>query len=192
MTNRWRRLNVVFVLLFAVLVSAPATAARRQMTPTERQRLVSHMEMTARWLIDEISGLTPAQLAFTPSSAGWSIAQVIDHLLVVGPIYWNDLQASLMASPGRATNNTDADILWYGIDRTHREDAIRTEMPMGRFRDVPSAIAEYRKNHERLLHYIRTTADDSARAPCRAAGQRRLSVGVVDFHPRTAAHPADS
>lgn len=149
------------VALAVVLGVATKPAEARQMTATERQRLIAHMEMTSRWFVNEISGLTPAQLAFKRTPDEWSIAQVIDHLLVVGPIYWNDLQTALMTSPRqRETTNTDADILWYGIDRTNREKAIPTELPMGRYRDLPTAIAEYRKNHDRLLQYVKTTRDD--------------------------------
>jgi hypothetical protein len=149
---------IAAALLVALI--GPAVAAT-PITALERQRLVAHLEMTGKWFVDEVSGLTSAQLTFKPTPDEWSIAQVIDHVLVVGPIYWDDLQAALKTPPGRRdTTNTDADILWYGIDRTNREKAIPGEVPTGRFRDLPSAIAEYRKNHERLLNYIKTTNDD--------------------------------
>jgi hypothetical protein len=54
--------------------------------------LVAHMQMTASWLEDEVSGLSTAQAAFRPSPTSWTIPEVLDHLVVVGPIYWNDLQ----------------------------------------------------------------------------------------------------
>ena len=47
-------------------------------------------DMTERWLIDEVSRLSSAQLAFKPAPDAWSIMQVVDHLVVVGPIYWQD------------------------------------------------------------------------------------------------------
>jgi hypothetical protein len=139
----------------------PSIARAGPMTDLERQRLVSHMEMTAAWLADEVSGLTPAQLAFRRAPEEWSIAQVLDHLLVVAPIYWTDLQnaKSAPASAG-ATTTTDANMLWYGIDRTYREKAIPTEVPKGDLKDVQRALADYRKYHDRLKEYIRTTKDD--------------------------------
>jgi hypothetical protein len=143
-----------------VIVLAGTVVDAQQMTATERQRLVAHLEMTGDWLVDEISGLTPAQLAYKRSPEEWSIAQVIDHLLVVGEIYWNDLQMALKSPVGEfETRNTDANILWYGIDRSNREKALSNEVPMGRFRDLASAISEYRKNHARLLEYVKTTND---------------------------------
>jgi hypothetical protein len=150
----------VLAMLLFLCASATATGIA-PMTEIERQRLLAHMEMTSTWLIDEVSGLTPAQLAFRRSPEEWSIAQVIDHLLVVSPIYWNDLQAALKSPPMKgATRNTDEDLLWYGIDRTFREKAIPTEVPKGQFKDLAVAIADYRKHHERLVEYVRTTKDD--------------------------------
>jgi hypothetical protein len=151
--------RVAVVACLSVMGAAVTNGA--PLTVLERQRLVAHLEMTAAWLADEVSQLTPAQLAFRRSPEEWSIAQVVDHLLVVAPIYWNDLQAAMKAPPDAGiTRSTDADLLWYGIDRTNREKAIPTEVPKGQFRDLQSALADYRKHHARLLDYIRTTKDD--------------------------------
>jgi hypothetical protein len=150
-----------FLLAMLCLTWTPAQSGAGPMTDLERQRLLAHMEMTSSWLIDEISGLSAAQLAFRRAPEEWSIAQVIDHLLVVSPIYWSDLQAAVKAkSMTGALRNSDADLLWYGIDRTYREKAIAAEVPKGQFKDLGSAIAEYRKHHDRLVQYIRTTDDD--------------------------------
>lgn len=135
------------------------TAVAAPMTPLERQRLVAHLEMTAKWFVDEVSRLSPAQLAFRPTPESWTILEVIDHLVVVGPIYWQDLQNALKAPVGRKTTTTDANILWYGIDRTNREKAIPSEVPHG-LRDLQAGLDAYRNQHARLLQYVRTTEDD--------------------------------
>ena len=150
--------GIVVMLLSAGVVSEAS------MTAVERQRLLAHLEMTSAWLIDEVSGLSPAQLAFKPSDDAWSIAQVLDHLVLVAPIYWNDLQAALATAPSDlVTRESDADILWYGIDRTHRENARAAEIPKGSGRDIRTVLAEYRRHHDRLLGYVRTTKDDLRR-----------------------------
>jgi hypothetical protein len=148
------------LVLLAIVVSASTFTSARAITAIERQRLVAHLEMTAGWLIDEVSGLSPKQLAFHPSPDSWSILEVLDHLVVVGPIYWQDLQTSLKAPPGRASLSSDADILWYGIDRTSREKAIPGEVPKGETRTLAATLDAYRRSHARLLEFARTTTDD--------------------------------
>jgi hypothetical protein len=113
-------------------------------------------------LIDELSNLSQPQLEFRRAPPGsWSILEVFEHLIVVGPIYWNDLQKAVKApASSRNLSSRDADILWYGIDRTHRETAISPENPPGRLRDLRTGLDTYRKQHAQLLQYVRTTKDD--------------------------------
>ena len=119
----------VTALASLVAVASPATPP---LTPLERQHLVAHLEMTAAWLADEVANLTPAQISFRREPGAWTIAEVVDHLVVVAPIYWQDLQAALkQPAGGRASAMTDADVLWYGIDRTRREQAIAGERTSG-------------------------------------------------------------
>jgi uncharacterized damage-inducible protein DinB len=145
------------VVLALCTCAAPPAAP---MTDLERQRLVAHVEVTAKWLADEVSGLSAAQAAFQPARDKWSIAQVLEHLVVVAPIYWKNLQDALARPPRGGSAMTDADVLWYGIDRTRPDVAVRTELPPGQLRDVGAALEHYRKHHDRLLQYVKTTQDD--------------------------------
>ena len=140
-----------------------AGSAEPPITALERQRLVAHMEMTASWLEDEVRGLSKTQAAFRPAPNAWTILEVLDHLVVVGPIYWNDLQGAKEVSAGRVGMMNDVDVLWYGIDRTNRETALRAEEPSRKLQDLPSGLKSYRTQHARLLEYIRTTQDDLRR-----------------------------
>ena len=138
-------------------------SAEPPITDLERQRLVAHLEMTASWLEDEVRGLSTAQATFRPARNSWTILEVLDHLVVVGPIYWKDLQSAKEVSTGRVGMMNDVDVLWYGIDRTNRETALATEEPSRKLQDLPSGLNSYRTQHARLLQYIRTTKDDLRR-----------------------------
>jgi uncharacterized damage-inducible protein DinB len=153
------RMPLVVVMLL-MLAAVPAGA---QITDLERQRLIAHLQMTASWLEDEVSALSTEQLNFRPSANAWTILEVLDHLVVVGQIYWNDLQGAKPVGSGRAGMMADVDVLWYGIDRTNRETAIRTEEPSRKLRNVAAGMADYRKQHARLLEFVRTTRDDLRR-----------------------------
>jgi uncharacterized damage-inducible protein DinB len=147
------------VLTLVATIAAPAAA---QMSDLERQRLVAHMEMTAAWLEDELAGLSPAQAAFRPAAGAWSILDVLDHLVVVGPIYWKNLQEA-SASESRPGMMNDVDVLWYGIDRTNRETALMSEEPSRKIASVAAGLKTYRGDHAKLLQYVRTTTDDLRR-----------------------------
>ncbi|HXW06432.1 MAG TPA: DinB family protein [Vicinamibacterales bacterium] len=151
----------ITALAAAALVLAAGARQGSGLASSDRQHLVAHLEMTAGWLIDEVTGLSQAQLEFRPAPDTWNILEVLEHLVVVGPIYWEDLQSAVRAGPStRASRNTDLDILWYGIDRTNREPAVAPELPKQQLRDIKTGLAEYRKHHLRLLEYAKTTKDD--------------------------------
>ena len=145
----------------AVVLLTWAHPASAQISDTDRQRLLAHLDMTGSWLTGEVASLSTRQLAFRPAPDTWSIAEVLDHLVVVGEIYWQDLQTAVKGPPlKRSLAADDAYILWYGIDRTNRERAIPSEIPKGQLRDLQAALDGYRKHHARLVQYIKTTRDD--------------------------------
>jgi DinB family protein len=153
--------NWFYTVAVVVALTAAPSATTSPLTAIERQRLVAHLEMTERWLLDEVSGLSPAQLDFHATPATWSVRDVLDHLVVVGTIYWDDLQTAMKsAAADRRSPSTDADILWYGIDRTNRETAIPPERPKGLAKDFPGALKTFRSDHARLANFIKTTPED--------------------------------
>ena len=148
------------VAALASLVGTMSTTAST-LTPVERQHLVAHLEMTAAWLADEVTDLTPSQASFRPARDAWTIAEVLEHLVVVAPIYWQDLQSALkQPAAGRTSAMKDEDVLWYGIDRRAKEQAIPGERPPGDLRDLRAGLQAYRKHHDRLLQYVKTTDDN--------------------------------
>ena len=149
--------TAVSATLLWLLFTGTSNAA--PLTEQERQRLIAHLNMTEGWLVDEVSGLSQAQLAYRRASGTWTILEVVDHLLVVGPIYWQDLQNALKGPGGQRSTASDADILWYGIDRSNRETAIPSEVPKG-LKDLRAGLEAHRKLHARLIEYVRTTKDD--------------------------------
>jgi hypothetical protein len=149
---------VVAMLMFAFGTDSGLAAS---LTPLERQRLVAHLEMTGSWLVDEVSGLSPAQLQFRPAPGAWSIMEVVEHLTVAEPIYWRQLREAMKATPsGQKPLATDADTLWYGIDRTQRQKAVAAEEAKGQLRDLRTGLDAFRKLHAEMLEYARTTGED--------------------------------
>ena len=66
-----------------------------------------------------------------------------------------------MAPPrSRKRSGTDADTLWYGIDRSQRQKAVPAEEPKGQVRDLQGRLDAFRKLRLQLLQYAGTTEDD--------------------------------
>ncbi len=87
--------------------------------------------------------------------------EVMDHLVVAEPIYWQDLQKAMKAPPAsRRPSATDESVLWYGIDRTQRQKAIAAEEPSGRLRDVGAGLEALHRLHAEMVRYAKDTNDD--------------------------------
>ncbi len=154
-------MKAVLPALLGAVAFPVAFAGGASMTVRERQHLAAHLEMTDAWLPDEVSGLSPGQLQFRPAAGAWNILEVVEHLTIASPIYWRQFHEAMQRPPERVTPaGTDEAILWYGIDRTHREKAIPSEDAKGQLRDVRPALDSLRRLHAEMLEYVKTTNDD--------------------------------
>jgi hypothetical protein len=149
------------------LLTTAATAllavslAAEGMSDGDRQRLLAHFEMTEGWLVSEIEGLSPAQLKFRMTPESWSIMDVVEHLAIAEPQYWERVQNSMKQPPTtEKLQGTDAGILWYGIDRTRRTTTGEARVPKGKWTDISGSLGEFRKLRAAMKDYARTTGDN--------------------------------
>ena len=164
-------------LLLAVLLVLPAASHARagELTPGDRQRLLAHLDMTAAWLESEVKGLSPSQAAFRMSPDSWSILDVVEHLAIAEPQYWQQVQASMKQPPTKDTiEATDAAILWYGIDRTNRARTGEARVPKGRFAGLDQALGAFRTLRAEMTSYAKTTKEDLR--------SRKLLEGNMDVY----------
>ncbi|MGH2398872.1 MAG: DinB family protein [bacterium] len=147
--------------LIAMTVVPIAGDAGDSMTQGDRQRLVAHLEMTESWLVSELDGLSDAQVKFRPTPESWSITEVVEHLAIAEPQYWQRVRDSMKQPPTtEKPTTTDAQILWYGIDRTNRARTGEARVPKGKYATAAAALAYVRKLRAEMLEYARFTQDD--------------------------------
>jgi len=63
--------------------------------PNELKDLVSQFERSKQELNELLSGLTEEQFNKKPASGGWSIGECVDHLIVTGKDYTNQIERGL-------------------------------------------------------------------------------------------------
>src|ERR1700722_16193647 len=137
------------------------------MTDADREHLLVHYEMTGSVLAEEVRGLSPAQLEYKASPDRWSIRECVSHLAVAEPDYWRDLQKAVKAPPDMNVKKsvaTDADILWYGIDRVVHTKTGGGHEKGDTYKNMDEALAKFEALRATMIAYIKTTNDD-LRAP---------------------------
>jgi hypothetical protein len=108
------RIAGALMLLSGTMLAGPMTAR-------ERQRLVSHLEMTESWLVDEIASLSKEQLEFRSEPSTWSVKDTVEHLAVAEAQYWQEIQDSMKQAVVTDKDSTDEDL------RGHRYKDSKTD-----------------------------------------------------------------
>ena len=164
--------KTVALLALLLAISVPAGA---ELTEGDRQRLLAHLEITEGWLVTELQGLSEGQLKFKMTPDSWSITDVVEHLAIAEPQYWQRVHDSMkQAAATEKPEATDAAILWYGIDRTNRARTGEARVPTGRWKDVQGSLGEFKKLRATMREYARQTSDDLR--------SRRLLEGNMDVY----------
>jgi hypothetical protein len=131
------------------------------MTKSDRDHLVSHLEMTQSWLRDEVRPLSARQLAFRSAPDRWTIAEVVQHLVIAEPSYWRLFQNGMKQPPQVLKQPaSDADVLWYGIDRVRHDKTEPRKDAKGQRIDIEEALEKFQALHVGMLLYARTTDED--------------------------------
>jgi hypothetical protein len=150
---------MISVCLSAGIVASPAAA--KSLSEGDRARLLAHLEMTEAWVVSELDGVTTDQLRFRMTSESWTITDVVEHLAIAEPQYWERVHASMTQPPAKdKPGATDAGILWYGIDRTQRAKTGEARVPQGRWANVEEPLASFRKLRATMKAYAAETTDD--------------------------------
>jgi hypothetical protein len=131
------------------------------MTEVERQHLIAHLEMTASWIDGETAHLSKGQLTFHAAPEKWSVIDVLEHLNIAEPIYWQQFNNSVKQPlAAKKSDVPDSAVLWYGIDRTERQKTEARKVPHSTSTDVRARLEAFRKLHTEMLDYVRSTNDD--------------------------------
>lgn len=160
-------------LALTLIVLATPAAAAGPMTAGERQRLVAHFEMTNAWLEDEVKNLSDAQLAFRMTPTSWSVEEVVMHLAIAEPQYWDQFKQSLAkpVQPDFKPQATDVSMLWYGIDRTQRTTTGEARVPRNQFPTMQASLASFKKLRAEMMKTAKETQEDLRGRPFLTSSQ---------------------
>jgi hypothetical protein len=154
--------RIVLSLLLSLAFSLSAFAASG-MTDDDREHLLVHFQMTTQMVAEQVRGLSPAQLEYRASPDRWTIRECVSHLAVAEPDYWRDLMKSVKAAPDmkdKKSSASDADIMWYGIDRVVHTKTGGGHEKVETYKDLGTALAKFQALRTTMIDYIKTTGDD--------------------------------
>src|SRR5579885_2647017 len=138
-------LRVFPVVLLILSLTSIAVAG---MTDEDREHLLVHFQMTTQMVAEQVRGLSPAQLEYRASPDRWSIRECVSHLAVAEPDYWRDLMKAVKVPPDMQSKKSvasDADIMWYGIDRVVHQKTGGGHEKVDTYKEVGVALDKFQK-----------------------------------------------
>jgi hypothetical protein len=147
------------------------------MTPAERDRVASYLADTRERLVSSTRNLWRAQLQFKPAPDRWSVAECLEHIIVVEGLILSSIEKALQQPPASSKPAmSDDEILRTVVDRSFRVRGPERLMPTGRW------------SHDQLLSEFdavrKCTCDFAAstNAPLRDHGYPHPMFGHFDCY----------
>jgi uncharacterized damage-inducible protein DinB len=136
------------------------------MTPGERERAIHALDESRERLLATVQRLSPSQLAFKPAADRWSVAECVEHIIVVEQAVLGRITGALHqptdATQHSAFEGNDEPLVERVTDRTQKAQAPEMIHPTGRW-PHDRLLAEFRTARGRTSDFAATTDADLRR-----------------------------
>lgn len=155
-------MNVNKLANLFVLAAMAATATDQKLTSAEIEQARLYLQQTRNGVIGATKGLSDAQWKFKPAPDRWSIAEILEHMvltqeLILGPVR-EQLAKATPAAAERDYKQVDSVVVNQLPDRLSKFQAPEFLQPTGRWTPAES-LDRLNKNYARLTDYLETTPD---------------------------------
>jgi hypothetical protein len=162
------RFNSALLAAAALCVALPAAAqTASQISDKERATLVLHLTTTRDQVLAESAKLTDAQWTFKAAPDRWSVAEVVQHLVLAEPFLFDTQQKLLSAPPATAEQLAAAkgkeEMIRKVIpDRTKKVQAPEPLQPTTgtKLGGQADTVAAFRDRRRKTIDYATSTKDD--------------------------------
>ena len=134
------------------------------MTTEEREFVVGELRASAARLVEVVRGVTAAQASFRTGLERWSIAEVVEHLVVWESFMLGAVRGALeeAAEPEKQAAVAGKDPLVLGLagSRDKSLKAREAAQPTGRWSDFGEMLGEFRARRAQTIEFAESTQAD--------------------------------
>jgi hypothetical protein len=119
-----------------------------------------YFDQTRNAVLAATTGLTDGQWSFKPDPESWSIAEILEHMVIVQDRVLGPLQALLAQAPAPSAGQRELDaiVLEKIPDRSIKAKAPDVINPTGQL-TLPDALDRLCRNYQRLAGWVESTPD---------------------------------
>lgn len=151
-------MNTVKTLIAATVLSAVAVAAT--LSQADKQEGMAQLERTRAGVIEATKGLSEAQWKFKPGPDRWSVAEVLEHIVLVEDYLFDNTSKTVMQAPAgkpdRDYRTADGAVLSIIPDRSHKAQAPEPVVPTGRW-SPQETLDRFLKSRARTMEFLKST-----------------------------------
>jgi len=127
------------------------------MTPGERERAINELHESRERLLAAVRRLSPSQLAYKPAADRWSVAECIEHIILVETSILRAIEKTVQ-QPGDAPQGAieDGALLAKVVDRSAPMKGPERLMPTGRWAH-DQLFGEFESTRKRTSEFASTT-----------------------------------
>ena len=134
------------------------------MTTDEREFVVEELRASEARLVEVVRDVTPAQAMYRTGPERWSIAEVLEHLVVWESFMLGAVRGALdrPQEPEKrgAVAGKDSLVLGLAASRDKPLKSREAAQPTGRWSDFGEMMAEFRARRARTVEFAETTQAD--------------------------------
>ena len=150
------------------------------MTPAERERAVAYLAETRENLHRSTKNLSPTQLQFKPAPDRWSVAECLEHIVIVESFILSTINSTLQQPPAEFKTAMSDDVMNERLKKA-TERATRVKAPANL---EPTGRRPHDQLHPEFDAARKRTADfiSSTKAPLRQSGFPHPILGNLDCY----------
>ncbi|MCF6404921.1 DinB family protein [Chitinophaga filiformis] len=154
------------ILFFAVTLAAFAFIAPGDpLTKKERKEAIDLLKSTENDLLQEVQGLSEAQLKYKPAPDRWSVEECVIHIATTEQMLWETTDAGIKqaANPEKRSEikMTDEQVVKGVEDRSQKRQTFDKLKPENSpFKSMTEALESLKNSREKLTSYVKSTPDD--------------------------------
>jgi uncharacterized damage-inducible protein DinB len=134
------------------------------MTPAERETLLMRFAETRERVLRNLRGLSPEQMLYRPEPSQWSVAEIVEHLVVVENHLVGEIEKLVQRQPdfSKQSAMADADVFTQAGTTVRRIEAPAGAVPT--FRWPPEELLrEFETTRQRTCDFAAATDADLRR-----------------------------
>lgn len=154
--------NLLFLAI--IIFFSLTTLGQNTLTKKERDNALAYLKETKTNLLNNLDGLSDAQVNFKPNAESWSIAECVEHLAISESLIFSFVQGSLKTEADPSIRGevkmTDEQIIQLITDRSGKVKTKEPFEPKNNFGSYQGSLDEFLNKRKHNLKYVKTTKDD--------------------------------